>query len=62
MAERVSACAPPSEKESGVTLTIPMTFGRFKAMRNREVCQNMVCKKNGALSPVIVPVNEREKV
>ena len=46
-----SSCGPPSENESGVTLTMPITCGRARSMRKRVVCQNMVMKTemtNGA--------------
>src|SRR6218665_1489638 len=32
---------PPSENESGVTLTMPMTRGRVRSMEKRAVCQIM---------------------
>jgi len=32
-AAAVPACRPPSEKESGVTLTMPITRGRVRSMR-----------------------------
>src|SRR2546430_357575 len=35
---------PPSEKESGVTLTIPMTRGRVRDSRNRP--QHKICIAN----------------
>ena len=40
-AAMVEAWCPPSEKESGVTLTMPMTLGRSRSMEKREVCQIM---------------------
>ena len=37
----VDLYCPPSEKESGVTLTMPITLGVAKSIRNPVVCQNM---------------------
>ena len=45
-AAMVEAWCPPSEKESGVTLTMPMTLGRSRSMEKREVCQIMNSLKN----------------
>ena len=38
-AAAVEAWAPPSEKESGVTFTMPITRGCVRSIVKREVCQ-----------------------
>ena len=61
-AASVSAWRPPSENESGVTLTMPITCGRERSMRKREVCQkafigfgsNGSRMQNGAARPRLV--------
>ena len=48
-AECTSKCWPPSENESGVTLTMPITLGSVKSIAKRVVCQ--IIKESGAKAP-----------
>jgi hypothetical protein len=38
-AAALAAYCPPSEKESGVTFTMPITLGLLKSIEKRDVCQ-----------------------